>query len=195
MTDTLPTALNKLLSSCSPNLLETHSKTPAAVLLLIYLKEGDYCLHLQKRARHLEHHGSEASFPGGTPEAQDENLLQTALRETYEEEGIRPEDVTILGQMNDTPTRTGYVMKVFVGTIPYPYPFRPNPAEVEELIEVPLKALQSADCWREEAYWQDGQIVSTNSYVFGPHIIYGATANIVRQFLDLLLRLQNDGIQ
>jgi len=192
VTDTVLTRLRNLLSERPSVSLESPDRNPAAVLLLVYPKDGDYYIHLQKRAQHLERHGGEACFPGGTPEAGDGDLLQTALREAQEEEGIRPEDVTILGQMDDTLTRTGYAMKVFVGTIPYPYAFKPNPGEVEEVVDVPLKVLQDPSSWREEARWQQGKVNITYAYTFGPHVIYGATANIVGQFLDLMKRVNGN---
>ena len=162
-------------------------------MLLIFPKEGDYYIHVQKRSHNLEHHAGEACFPGGTPKAEDKSLLHTALREAHEEEGIRPEDVTILGQLNDTPTRTGYAMKVFVGTIPHPYDFKPNPREVDEVVDVPLKALQDPSNWREEARWQDGKLNASYAYTYGPHIIYGATAKIVREFLGIMDHVHLNG--
>ena len=186
MNDTFLTRLGNLLSSRPAKCLEGPDTSPAAVLLLIFPKEGDYYIHVQKRSHNLEHHAGEACFPGGTPKTEDKSLLHTALREAHEEEGIRPEDVTILGQLNDTPTRTGYAMKVFVGTIPHPYDFKPNPREVDEVIDVPLKVLQDPSNWREEARWQDGKINTSYAYAFGPHIIYGATAKIIREFLGII---------
>ena len=186
MNDNLLTELESILAERTPVSMNGHDVRPAAVLLLVFPRNGQYYVHVQKRSRHLKSHAGEVCFPGGKPKPQDENLLATALREAHEEENINPDDVTILGQLNDTPTRTGYAMKVFVGTIPQPYVYRPNPQEVDEVVDVPLDALQDPANWREEARWQNGGLTTVHSYAYGPHIIYGATAKVVREFLDLV---------
>ena len=193
MKDTLLAELESVLSSRPPKHMDGPDVRPAAVLLLVFPKNGQYYVHVQKRSRHLKNHAGEACFPGGKPRPQDESLLATALREAYEEEDINPEDVTILGRLNDTPTRTGYSMRVFVGTIPQPYAYRPNPQEVDEVVDVPLAALQSPSNWREEARWQDGRMTTTHAYAYGPHIIYGATANVMREFLEVVDEVSLNG--
>ena len=166
---------------------------PAAVLLLVFPKNGEYYVHVQKRSRRLKNHAGEACFPGGKPKPQDESWLETALREAYEEENIHPLDVTILGRLNDTPTRTGYAMKVFVGTIPQPYAYRLNPEEVDEVVDVPLSVLQDPANWREEARWEHGELIKAHSYAYGPHIIYGATAKVVKEFLEVIDEVNLNG--
>jgi len=102
----------------------------AAVMVLIYLKDGLYCILLNKRTDLVEHHKGEMSFPGGRKDEEDRTLLETALRETHEEMGVRPQDVEVLGRLNDTPTSSGFLITPFVGTIPYPYEFSPSDEEV-----------------------------------------------------------------
>ena len=106
------------------------SLTPAAVMLLLYPKDGEFCVLLNKRSDHVEHHKGEISFPGGRKDEADETLLHTALRETYEEMGIRPEDVEVLGEVDDMPTSSQFLISTTVATIPYPYLFKPNKQEI-----------------------------------------------------------------
>ena len=106
MNDALLTELESVLSSRPPKSMDGPDVRPAAVLLLVFPKNGQYYVHVQKRSRQLKNHAGEACFPGGKPRPQDDSLLATALREAHEEEDINPEDVTILGRLNDTPTRT-----------------------------------------------------------------------------------------
>lgn len=193
MNDALLTELESILADRPPKPLNGPDVRPAAVLLLVFPRNGDYYVHVQKRPRHLKSHAGEACFPGGKPKPQDESLLATALREAHEEENIDPADVTILGRLNDTPTRTGYSMKVFVGTIPQPYDYRPNPEEVDEVVDVPLNALRDPANWREEARWIDGELTVAHSYVYGPHIIYGATAKVVKEFLEVVDEVNLNG--
>ncbi len=162
------------------------SLMPAAVLLLIYPKDGQYCILLQKRTDGVEHHKGEISLPGGSKDPEDRDFLDTALREVHEEMGIRPEDVTVLGELDDVVTRTQFGIRVFVGTIPDSYPFKPSPVEIAEVLEVPVAELMSPANRREEARWVDGRVSRAYSYAYMEHLIFGATAQIVTQFLELL---------
>ncbi len=159
---------------------------PAAVLLLLYAKEGAYHVLLNKRTELVEHHKGEISFPGGARDPEDRDFLDTALRETEEEMGVSRGDVTILGELDDIITRTNFGVRVFVGTIPYPYPFKPSQDEIAEVLEVPLSVLQDPANLRQDARWVDNQLTTSNSYACGEHIVFGATATILEQFLDLL---------
>ena len=186
MGDATTDAVKRILESCSPRSIEDPSLSPAAVLVLTYPKDGEYCILFNKRTQTVEHHKGEISFPGGAQDVEDRDYLETALRETHEEMGILREDVTLLGQLDDVATRSRYGIKVFVGTIPYPYPFHPNPGEIAAVLEVPISELNSPRNLRHEARWEAGIPVRAHSYLFGEHLITGATAKIVRQFLDLV---------
>jgi 8-oxo-dGTP pyrophosphatase MutT (NUDIX family) len=100
------------------------SRRQAAVLLPLFKNATDYHLVFTKRTETLTHHKGQVSFPGGSFEPSDGDLLTTALRESYEEVGIRPEHVSILGRLDDLSTfSTSFTISPFVGLIPYPYPF------------------------------------------------------------------------
>ena len=183
MTDTILCRLKKILSAQPVASLDVSLNTPAAVLLLVYQKGEDYYVHFQKRSQLVAIHRGEICLPGGRKNSTDKDLLSTALRETSEESGISPKSVTILGQLNDVQTLTGYVLKVFVGTVSSAVSFKPNPAEVEELIEIPLNALQDPASKRIETHWNNGYAINKSAYAYNSHIIYGATAAILEQFL------------
>ena len=159
---------------------------PAAVLLLLYAKEGVYHVLLNKRSELVEHHKGEISFPGGARDPEDRDFLDTALRETEEEMGVSRSDVTILGELDDIVTRTNFGVRVYVGTIPYPYPFKPSQDEIAEVLEVPLSVLQDPANLRQDARWFDNQLTTSHAYACGEHLVFGATATILEQFLDLL---------
>ena len=162
------------------------SLAPAAVFLLFYMRNGRGHVLFNKRTETVEHHKGEISFPGGAKDPEDSNFLETALRETEEEMGIRPQDVTLLGQLDDVATRSRYGVKVFVGTIPYPYTFRPSADEIAEVLEIPFDFLCSPQNLRHEVRWDEGQPVPGYCYVYGEHLIWGATAKIVHQFVELV---------
>ena len=162
------------------------SLMPAAVMILLYSKDGEYCVLLNKRSQEVEHHKGEISFPGGARDPEDRDFLDTALRETEEEMGIQRSDITVLGQLDDIVTRTNFGVRVYVGTIPYPYPFDPSPIEIAEVLEVPYSSLVNAANFRHETRLVEGKAVSVRSYAYNEHLVFGATAKILEQFLEVV---------
>jgi 8-oxo-dGTP pyrophosphatase MutT (NUDIX family) len=158
----------------------------SAVLLLLYSKHGEHHLLLNKRTNNVDVNKGEICFPGGGIDPGDNDLVATALRETYEEMGILSRDVTVLGELDETTTRAGFVIRPYVGTIPYPYRFHPSPAEVAEVLEVPVSWLLNSDNVRMDTESHYGEALAI-SYSYGGHLIYGATARILRQFLEILV--------
>jgi 8-oxo-dGTP pyrophosphatase MutT (NUDIX family) len=161
--------------------------SPAAVLLPIYKKQGEYHILLTKRTQKVEHHKGQICFPGGARHESDRGLMDTALRETFEEIGVRPEDIEILGELDNMGTLTSnFLVTPFVGIIPYPYELTVNEDEIEELVEVPLSALADEKNHREEVYIIEGIEVKAVMFDYQGHVIWGATARMLEQFLDLL---------
>ena len=162
---------------------------PAAVLIPLYEKEGEYQVLLTKRSAELEYHKGQICFPGGSHHDEDGSLKDTALREAYEEVGIRPEDVEILGELDSMGTLTShFLITPFVGIIPYPYEFKVNRQEIDELVEVPLSALADGGNYREEAFTHEGVTGKAGFFNYKDKIIWGATARILRQLVDLLFK-------
>ena len=159
---------------------------PAAVMLLIYPKDGEQCVLLNQRSMTVEHHKGEMSFPGGARDPEDADFEATARRETREEMGIAEDDITILGRLDDNVTRSNFLVKVFVGTIPYPYEFSPSSHEIAEVVEVPLNVLRDPGSWRWDSRIEDGKRIAVRSYGYREHLVYGATAKILDQFLEVI---------
>ena len=159
----------------------------AAVLIPLFKKDGEYHILFTRRTDKVEHHKGQISFPGGRQDKKDKDLLATALREAREEMGIEEKDVHILGELDDICTATtGFCVSPFVALIPYPYPYKVNRQEIEEVIEVPLSGLLDDRRFRQELYEKDGQPIPVYFYQHQDHTIWGATANILKQLLDLL---------
>ena len=183
--ETTPEVLSRALSARKVVTVDDPSLMPAAVMVLLYAKDGEYCILLNKRSQQVEHHKGEISFPGGGRDPEDRDFLQTALRETHEEMGVRPEDITLLGRLHDVVTRSNFGVRVFVGGISYPYPFKPSAREIAEVLEVPVSGLLDPRNRREEARWTEGGTTKTYSYAYGEHLIFGATAQMVTEFLEV----------
>lgn len=181
-----PEVIRKALSRRAKLSVDDSSLTPAAVLLVLYAKDGGYCVLLNKRSEEVEYHKGEISFPGGARDPGDKDFLDTALRETEEEMGINRKDVTILGELDEVVTNSRFHVKVFVGSIAYPYKFKPSAVEIAEVLEVPIPWLNDPSNLRIETRWQDGVAVSTRSYAYKKHLIFGVTARILQQFLEVL---------
>ncbi|MDA0987707.1 MAG: CoA pyrophosphatase [Chloroflexi bacterium] len=158
----------------------------AGVLLLTYLKDGEVCVLLNKRTDRVEHHKGEISFPGGARDPEDATILDTALREAHEEMGVEREDVEVLCRLDQVSTPSRFVITPFVGTIRPAYPFHASRSEVEEVLEVPLSVLLDPANWREVVMNNGRGRSGGIAYAYGEHLIWGATARILTQFLLLI---------
>ena len=159
---------------------------PSAVLVPIYWRERQYYILFTQRTEKVREHKGQISFPGGARQEGDKTLLDTVLRESAEEIGLAPDRVEILGELDDTVTETShYVISPFVGLIPWPYEFKVDGWETEAIIEVPISALMDKGSLREEAEVTGGQAVTSYFYHYQGKVIWGATARILHQFLEL----------
>ena len=165
-------------------------RVAAAVLLPIYDRQGQYYILFTKRTEQVKVHKGQMSFPGGTYQEGDGTLLNTALRECAEEIGLVADEVEILGALDDVATQTSsYIISPFVGVIPWPYEFKVSTDEIEEIIEVPVSVLLGEGCLREETVTIDDEAVASCSYHYQGRVIWGATAGILGQFLDIFARV------
>jgi len=158
----------------------------AAVLIGLFQKEGEWYLPLIKRPMHEKNHPGQIALPGGAME-KDETLENTAIREAFEEVGIKPDDVGIIGVMTPLPVPvSNYVISPFVGIINKEPEWNINEDEVEELIILKLDDLISADNGYSE-YWNlRGNQVNVPIFKLMEKTIWGATATVLCEFLDLI---------
>ena len=175
------------LSSRKKLIIIDGSLTDSAVLLPIFEKEGKCHIIFTRRADHLTHHRGQISFPGGGRHKDDGSLLETALRESREEIGLKESDVEVLGELDDVATVTSrYRISPFVGLIPYPYDFKIDKFEVDEIFALPLEGLMEKANKKEENTVYGDKIVKVFTYELNGRIIWGATAWILNQFLEVL---------
>lgn len=160
----------------------------SSVLVPLFEENGSFKVLFTKRTDNLEHHKGQISFPGGAVEEDDETYLDTALREADEEIGLNKDDVSILGRIDDRLTLvSSFVIHPYVGMIPHPYDFQINRNEVERIIEAPLDLFLSGprDSHMKDVEYE-GRFYHGPSYVFQGDVIWGATAGIMTNLVEIL---------
>jgi 8-oxo-dGTP pyrophosphatase MutT (NUDIX family) len=177
-----------LLRAAEAMALDVLGRTDAAVLVPIYVENGELHAVFTRRRDDLRRHPGEISFPGGRHEDDETDLVATALREADEEIGLSPEAVEIVGALQPTPTiATGYSVYPFVGLIGAGQTWRLSPREVAEVIELPLAALLAG--YERRRLLRRGVPIRTDTYVVGDHLIWGATARILSDLFDRIAPL------
>jgi len=178
--------IRNILSSRQRKVIEHPSFARAAVLVPLFEKQEECHILFTKRTDQVKYHKGEISFPGGVFDEGDLELERTALREADEEIGLKENDVHLMGVLDDIVTITEFIVTPFVGHFPYPYPFKTSPIEIAEMIEVPLSSLLGKDCFSEREIIRGAGKEIVYAYQFENHVIWGATARILKQFLDLI---------
>jgi 8-oxo-dGTP pyrophosphatase MutT (NUDIX family) len=176
------------LAEYIPHRLDCTDTTPAAILILVYDWDGEAHILFTERTHHVEHHKGQISFPGGACDESDECAETTALRETAEEIGVQPEDVEIVGQLDDMMTISNFLVTPYVGILKVnsECPFVINHHEVVEVVQVPLSHLLDDRNMELEVRQFKGKQVLVPAYTYEGHRIWGATARMLHQLLELL---------
>lgn len=188
----LPERLRHFLAARCPQIRPEWQPQPAAVLVPLYMHDASWHVLYTLRTELVDVHRGQVSFPGGRIEPGDIGPEQTALRETEEEIGVRPEDVRILGTLDPLLTVTQFRVEPVVATIPWPYPLHLNAREVSLAFGVPLDWL--SDPTNVEVHFRepvvDGPAIPVHFFrPYEGHVIWGATARITLSLLDVLRRL------
>jgi 8-oxo-dGTP pyrophosphatase MutT (NUDIX family) len=155
----------------------------AAVLVPLLEKDGAPHILLTRRRGDLRHHAGQVSFPGGGVEP-GEDARAAALREAHEEIALDPARVDVLGRLDETLVLTSaFRLTPWVGVVPYPYPYVAQPAEVEEILIVPLTALAAPGVHRTEEHEAYGGRVAVHFYDLPEATVWGATARVLDKLL------------
>ena len=164
--------------------LDVHGRIDAAVLVPLYLKDGDLHAVFTRRRDDLRRHAGEISFPGGRAD-EGEDLREAALREAHEEIGLPAADVEVVGALQPTPTiATNYAIYPFVGLIDPGKEWVLSPREVDAVLELKVSELRAG--YDRRRMLRRGVPFRTDTYVVEEDLIWGATARILA---DLLVRL------
>lgn len=158
----------------------------AGVLVLLFPRDGEPTIVLTVRRDELSDHGGQISFPGGKREG-DETLSETALRETWEEVGLVPSAVRLLGPLTPlyVPPSAFCVYPVLGATSETPS-LRPTDREVEQVLDVSLRHLLDSDTRIVETWTLHGREIDVPYYDVGGHTVWGATAMMLAEVLAVI---------
>lgn len=161
----------------------------AAVLILLFPEKGSIHTIFMQRPEYEGVHGGQISFPGGKQELEDENIVQTALREAYEETGIDPSKVKIIGTLTPLfiPVSNMIVTPVIGWADKKPL-FNYRPEEVDFLIDADLKRLLNPSIVRTKPFEIRGELVEVKYFNYDENTIWGATAMILQELLVIIKR-------
>ena len=167
----------------SPSQFPADGNSLASVLIIIY--GGDPIILMTKKARTLKQHGGEISFPGGKWQSNDDDLLETAIRETNEELSLSINRNQICGQLDNVTTlNSKYTITPFISIIDKIPTLKPN-SEVESVLHIPLFSF--LETISNDTDPEHNSIKEMYTLTFEKHIVWGASARMLRQ-LDILLK-------
>jgi 8-oxo-dGTP pyrophosphatase MutT (NUDIX family) len=157
----------------------------AGVLIPLFVRDDTVEILLTRRTDTVLTHKGQISFPGGQREETDIETVETALRESYEEIGLEPSRVTVLGELDDVFTAvSSFVITPVVGLVQGGLAdLRPAPDEVKSLIMVSVDRLLDEKVHTTETRSVGEETYRIHYYTVGDDIIWGATGRIVYQFL------------
>ncbi|MFC6871800.1 NUDIX hydrolase [Halobellus marinus] len=172
------------VSTHTPDAVEDAGQE-AAVLAPVLYRDGDAHILFTKRADHLGEHPGQMSFPGGSREPEDDGLVSTALREADEEIGLRSEEATVVGRLDDILTVTDYSVRPFVGRVP-DRSYDPDEREVAEVVALSVAELTDpANYESERREHPEYDARRIHFFHVGDYTVWGATGVMLVQLLEL----------
>lgn len=173
-----------------PRFSDTKKLIQASVLIPLVKREQPMLL-LTQRNRQLSNHSGQIAFPGGKADASDEDEVMTALRETYEEIGIVPKEIEVLGKLPVYTTGSAFVVTPVVALVDPSYVSRANANEVDDVFEVPLSFLMDPANHYRQSFMVDGLKRDWFSMPYQDRgmerFIWGATAGMIRNLYCFLV--------
>ena len=168
---------NSLASKISPVLSKSEKTKLSSVLIIIF--DNTPKILMIKKPITMNHHGGEIAFPGGKISNKDDDLLDTAIRETQEETGIIVRREEIIGQLRPVTTlNSGFTILPFICILNEIKELIPN-SEVDEFLEIPL--MQFLQTLAKDLDPEHNSIQEMYTFTFEKHLIWGASARMLKQ--------------
>ncbi len=163
----------------------------SGVLILFYPKGEDIYIPLILRPQYDGVHGGQMAFPGGRAELKDKSIQATALREAQEEIGIKASDVKILGNLTELYINPSNLLcQPVLGYINYRPDFYPDEREVAAILEVPLSEFSKPEIVQTRFVEARGFKFETPGYIIEEQIVWGATAMMTAELLEIIKNLE-----
>ena len=175
-----PYRMDKLKST----LISEMKPKMASVLLLLYPNEaGEMNFVLTRRRVYNGVHSGQISFPGGKPDHLDNDLWATALRETHEEVGIPSDEVRYIRSLSKLYVPpSDFLIIPYMGYLQSPYVFKPDPKEVEAILEISLMDFINKKSVLTKQLNSNSTCITVPAYIFDQNVVWGATAMILSEF-------------
>ncbi len=178
-----PSIREDLMGNTAPNANTRQS----AVLILLFPNGNDINTLLIKRPIYDGPHSGQISFPGGKFDEADSDIQATALRETFEEVGVNPTDINIIGQLTQLYIPVSNMMvHPFVGVINFKPEFNPNTEEVERIIYAPIKQLTNSKNRSVKVITSHQKLITAPYFNISKEFVWGATAMILAEFVEII---------
>lgn len=163
----------------------------AGILIPFVCVDGCWSLLFTRRADNLKSHQGQVSFPGGGKEEQDETIIDTALREAYEEIGLKMNGIHVIGLMPDFVTNSDFLVTPVVAWVDWPVPLEISKDEVSRVFTIPIHYLKNEKNWEERIYshpsgWY-GSVIFFNLY--DGELLWGISAKITVDLLRMIAKI------
>lgn len=164
-----------------------HNAKPGSVMIILFPIKNAWHVVFTKRVDYKGVHGGQVSFPGGKPEKHDNDLIQTAIRETFEETGVQLSTHDVIGKLTDLYVPpSNFIISAFVSILPEAPTFNPDPQEVSSIFTPPVTHFNNTTSIKYRNYTlADDSVIAIPGYVYQNYFIWGATAMIFSEFLDI----------
>ena len=171
-----------LTSKINP-ILSNNNETKLSSVLIIIFQDSPKILMIKKPVT-MKHHGGEIAFPGGKISNEDDDLLDTAIRETFEETGIIVKREDVIGQLKPVTTlNSGFTILPFICVLDKVKNLTPN-SEVDEFLEIPL--MPFLQTLADDSDPKHNSIQEMHTFTFEKHLIWGASARMLKQIVTKL---------
>jgi len=178
---------NKMAPAARRSKIKSRFFQRGSILILLYPDNNELCTVFIKRTIDNTPHSGQISFPGGRFEAGDKSLKETALREAQEEIGVLASEVEIIGRLTPLHVDVSNIdVTPYVGVSGKKPVFKTDPGEVDFIIEVKISELFNDDIIQNKIIVIDDYKVEAPGYNIRNNYIWGATAMILSELLDIM---------